>query len=243
MARFNPSYLFFQTRNFPLLPYLIYEAKKIKKSVPKLPPQSEKVILKGEKNGILILGESTVAGVGATELKSTLVGNLHSLFKSEYTFYNFGKNGIRASEVLPEFKSDLATIQSGKEGIILYLGGNDCFNLTSPNSYHRSLQKLIESLQSQFNPNWIFLGDIAPVHLFPAFSPLMKSYLYQQREFLRKEMKQLAATHKKVIFQEINLDLGSEFFSADGIHPSNLGYRKIAEFTFREIKEHLEEVK
>ncbi|WP_075352304.1 SGNH/GDSL hydrolase family protein [Algoriphagus marinus] len=188
----------------------------------------------------MIIGESTAAGVGASSMEFTIASYLHQLFQEEYSFYNFGKNGIRVAEVLLHFKSDLEELNSTKEGILLFLGANDCFKLTNPSAFNSSLQSLIESLQTQFDPNWIYLADIPPVHLFPAFSSLMKSYLYRQREFLRTEMKKLALKNKRLIFQEISLDLVPDFFSADGIHPSDLGYQKIAEFTFEGIKGYLE---
>ncbi|MDG1276400.1 MAG: GDSL-type esterase/lipase family protein [Algoriphagus sp.] len=240
MAGINPSYLLFQSRLFPLLPYLIYEAGKISKTGPKLSPQSEKVFLAGQEQSILILGESTAAGVGASAAGFTLSSYLHQLFLEKYSFYNLGKNGIRVGEVLPHFKSDLAELNSTKEGILLFLGANDCFKLTNPSAFYKSLQSLVASLQTQFEPKWIYLADIPPVHLFPAFSSLMKSYLYRQREFLRNEMKKLASKNNRLIFQEISLDLVPDFFSTDGIHPSDLGYQKIAEFTYEGIKEYLQ---
>jgi len=243
MSRFNPSYLLFQSKVFPLLPFLIYEANQIDKAGPKLPPQSIKAFLEGNHKELLILGESTAAGVGASGLEFTLAGHLHQLFEANFSLFNFGKNGIRLAEVLPHFQRDLAKLPQPKEGILLFFGANDCFRLTHPLSYRASLQRLIYRLEKQFDPKWIYLADIPPVHLFPAFSPLMKGYLYQQREFLRNEMRKLSASNPLMIFQEISLDLVPDFFSADGIHPSDLGYQKIAEFTFDGIKQYMDGIK
>jgi lysophospholipase L1-like esterase len=112
------------------------------------------------------------------------------------------------------------------------LGANDCFRLTNPTDYHRSLLKLIHSLELDFNPTWIYLADIPPVHLFPAFPSTLQSYLKSQREFLRDEMKQIAHGNPKILFDELNLNLKPDFFCEDLVHPSDIGYRAIAEFAF-----------
>jgi lysophospholipase L1-like esterase len=236
MERIDPYYLVFQISLLPLLPYLVYEALKIKKSTPRLPPISERLVLKGKSTELLLIGESTVAGVGITSSKFTLAGHIFSLYQGEFTVFNFGKNGIRASEILPFFKSDLEKTQTSKEGIFIFIGANDCFQLTNPKSFAKSLTDLIDGLEQLFQPHWIYLADIPPVQLFPAFSSIMKIYLQRQREFLRNEMKLISAKRNNLIFQEIQLDLVEAFFASDRIHPSDLGYQKIAEFAFEGIQ-------
>jgi len=239
MVKIDPSYLLFQTSLYPLLPYLVYEASKVKKSAPTLLAISERLVLKGKTSEILLIGESTAAGVGATSTNFTLAGHIFNLFKGECTISNFAKNGIRIAETLPLFEAELAKISKSKEGIFIFLGANDCFQLTSPKSFAKSLAGLIERLEQLFQPNWIYLADIPPVQLFPAFSPLMQSYLHRQREFLRNEMKSISANRNNLIFEEIKLKLEKNFFAADGIHPSDLGYQLIAEFAFEGIQNHV----
>jgi|GEM_PF-357565 lysophospholipase L1-like esterase len=241
MVKIDPSYLLFKTCLYPLLPYLAYEASKVKKSASALPAISERLVLKGKKSELLLIGESTAAGVGATSTDFTLAGHIFNLFKGEFTVSNFGKNGIRIAETLPFIEVELAGISKSKEGIFIFLGANDCFKLTSPKSFAKSFAELIDRLEQLFQPNWIYVADIPPVQLFPAFSPLMKSCLHRQREFLRNEMRLISANRDHVIFEKIKLELKESFFASDGIHPSDLGYQLIAEFAFEGIQKHLKE--
>jgi lysophospholipase L1-like esterase len=215
---------------------LAYEAWKVKRSVPNLPAISERLVFEGKTSELLLIGESTVAGVGATTTAFTLAGHIFNLFKGEYTVSNFGKNGIRIAETLPLFKAELEKNSKSIEGIFIFLGANDCFKWTSPKSFAKSLARLIEKLEQLFHPNWIYLADIPPVQLFPAFSPLMQGYLQKQREFLRNEMKSISVNRNNLVFEEIKLKLGKNFFASDGIHPSNFGYQLIAEFAFEGIR-------
>jgi lysophospholipase L1-like esterase len=48
-------------------------------------------------------------------------------------------------------------------------------------------------------------------------------------------MEDIAANDPKVIYHAIPMDLQPEFFSADGVHPSDLGYQKIAELAIEKM--------
>ncbi|MDI1321382.1 MAG: SGNH/GDSL hydrolase family protein [Algoriphagus sp.] len=232
MGKILSQYAVFQAKLYPVLPFLIYQAYKVKKQRPIPKAQSEFIKLGNGPQRLLILGESTAAGVGASSAESTLAGNIYRLFGETSTVTNLGKNGIRASQVLPFFAETLKTEKIQTNGIFIFLGANDCFQLTNPSDYNRSLLNLIRTLESDFNPDWIYLADIPPVHLFPAFPGLLQSYLKSQREFLREEMKQLARGNPKIVFDELILNLLPGFFCEDLVHPSDIGYRAIAEFAF-----------
>lgn len=236
-------YLEFQTKLFPVLPFLIYQAYNVRKKWPTPKAQSEFIKLGNGSRKLLVLGESTAAGVGASSEESTLAGNIYRLFGEDCSVTNMGKNGIRAGQILPFFSEKLKAEKTQTDGIFLFLGANDCFRLTNPTDYHRSLLQLIRSLELDFNPTWIYLADIPPVHLFPAFPPMLQSYLKSQREFLREEMKQIAHGNPKIIFDELILNLKPDFFCEDLVHPSDFGYRAIAEFAWDGIRKNKLEMK
>ncbi|MDF2158057.1 GDSL-type esterase/lipase family protein [Algoriphagus sp. CAU 1675] len=232
----NASYLGFQASLYPFLPFLYYEAYKVRKTREKLPSLSESLSVgKGIKK-ILILGESTAAGVGASSPEKSLGSRIHHFLKNDSTVKILGKNGLKVSEVLPTFSDQLEKINGDYEGIFLFLGGNDCFRLTHPQNYRSELQKLIRTLEEMFSPHWIYLADIPPVYSFPAFSPFVKYFMIRQRKFLQREMKKISMDNPKVIFDEISLNLNPDFFSRDGIHPSDCGYEEIAKFAIDGLK-------
>ncbi|MCS5489673.1 SGNH/GDSL hydrolase family protein [Algoriphagus limi] len=230
------GYWWFQTQLYPMLPYLIYQAKTVRKNNPLPPANSNHLILGNSQKRILILGESTAAGMGASQPETTLAGNIFRLFQEKYQVINLGKNGLRAKELIPTFKEDLEINPSKVEGVFLFIGANDCFRLTKPLNYKSELENIISWLKKNFSPNWIYLSAIPPVHIFPAFTPQLKYFLLRQRKFLSSEMEQIASQDSNVIYQEIRFDLTPEFFADDGIHPSDKGYQGIAQFAFDGIK-------
>ena len=229
-------YWLFQLQLFPWLPFLVYQAKKVRKSSPKLPAHSPLLTLgQGEKH-VLVLGESTVAGVGASSATTTLAGNFSRIFGDSYQIETIGKKGLRVKEAFSLYLKHKNSERKKSEGVILFLGANDCFLLTSPQEFKKELESLIQQIQVATGSEWIYLAAIPPVHLFPAFSEQMRSFLYRQRNYLLHEMEAIAARKPQVIFHQIPMDLQPEFFSADGIHPSDLGYQKIAELAIEKMK-------
>lgn len=224
------EYRKFQAKLYPVLPFLMIQAFKVRKMRHLHPSISESVILGNGERKVLILGESTAAGVGASTQEFTLVGHLFQQLGQNFTLFNFGKNGLRASQALSHFEENLNSIPGKFEGVLLFLGANDCFRLTHPGNYRSELEGLIQYLKGNFSPDWIYLADIPPVQVFPAFPKLLQHYLNQQRTFLQKEMISISDKRKGVLFDPIKIEINPLFFASDLIHPSDAGYQKIAEF-------------
>ena len=235
-------YWIFQLRLYPWIPFLVYQAKQVRKSSPKLPSQSSLLTLGQGENHILLLGESTVAGVGASAPAHTLAGNFYRLLGESFQIETIGKKGLRVKDALSLYLQHRKTQVQKSQGAILFLGANDCFLLTSPYAFKKEVEALILQIQINTSAQWIYLAAIPPVHLFPAFSKKMQSFLQVQRNYLQAELEKIASNHPKVIYQEIPMDLQPEFFSADGVHPSDLGYQKIAELAFEKLNPKTEKV-
>ncbi len=228
-------YWFFQLHLYPWVPFLVYQAKQIRKSSPSLPSQSSLLTLGHGENHILLLGESTVAGVGASSPAHTLAGNFHRLLGESYQIETIGKKGLRVKEALSLFYQHRQEQTRKFKGVILFLGANDCFLLTSPDAFKKEVETLIHQIQQATSSEWIYLAAIPPVHLFPAFSKRMKAFLQVQRSYLQSKLEKIAHNHPNVIYHGIPMDLQPEFFSADRIHPSDLGYQKIAELAVEKL--------
>lgn len=230
-------YWFFRLKLLPNLPFLIREASSIRQHGIKLPSLAQKLSIGAGNSIILILGESTAAGVGASGTEHTLAGNFYRMLGNSWKIENIGKNGLRVAKAYELYRNSDCSSLHKLTGLALFLGANDCFKLTSPSTFHKQLKSLIDQISIDLNPDWIYLADIPPVHLFPAFSEKMKSFLCTQRAFLQQEMASLAVSNQKIVFDPISLDLSPDFFSKDQIHPSDLGYQKIAEFAVDGLKQ------
>ena len=249
----------------PILPILYYQGKRIRRNVPVLPEAREPYgTVKGfgsENLNIIILGESTIAGVGVDTHKEGFAGAFaHKL--SELTGMNivwnvYAKSGFNARQVnkslVPHIKEENA------DCIIIGLGGNDAFELNRPIRWRKHIGQLIESLQNRFSYTPIVFTNMPPIREFPAFTPFIQWTIGNLVEILGDELESLVNSYRNVHFmsKKITFDewikrthLGntvSDFFS-DGVHPSKLTYelwgQDMANYIFeRGIIKHEESIK
>ncbi|MDA0314957.1 MAG: GDSL-type esterase/lipase family protein [Bacteroidetes bacterium] len=179
-------YWLFQLQLFPWLPFLVFQAKKVRQTSPKLPSQSSLLTLGHGEKHVILLGESTAAGVGASAAAYTLAGNFSRILEESYQIETIGKKGLRVKEAISLYQLHKKSRTNKTEGVILFLGANDCFLLTSPQDFKRELESLIQQIKVATDVNWIYLAAIPPVHLFSAFSERMRYFLHLQREYLQR---------------------------------------------------------
>lgn len=175
---------------------------------------------------ILILGDSTAVGTGASHSEDSIAGRLaHDFPNAEIV--NLGKNGGLISDVTKQINS----VKHEKfDLIIISVGGNDVWSLTSLNSIGTNLNYIFSTATTMNQGKVFFLlyNNIGDAPIFPGFI----------RFFLKNRCNKI---HNRIIitadFREIPViklfteDTDNPFikspatlFAKDGIHPSSSGY-------------------
>ncbi|AFL84793.1 hypothetical protein Belba_2227 [Belliella baltica DSM 15883] len=222
----------------PSYPFLLFAGKKLRKKIIKLPSQSEylEFLSKKENPNLLIIGESTAAGVGASEAYKTFAANISTSLEDR-NVYNIGKNGLKASGLNARFQKHKNKVPQYFETCIILIGANDCFQFTPPSKFSYELKVFISEFISSSSCKKIIIPLIPPVHQFPAIPLIIRFFLGLHRKVLGLEVKQLAALIPEVTFIDQNQFYEPDFFAEDGIHPSDLGYLKMSEMILFQIKE------
>lgn len=222
----------------PCLPFLFWEGKRIRKSIPKLIEPADNKGVTGnfsQSIHVLVLGESTMAGVGVSSHREGFTGHLAASLSSrlqrKINWQVVAKSGTTAATA-----ADLLTsLPAGPSPdlIVVGLGGNDTFRFRSPWAWRRDLERLIGRLHGQFPGKPILFANMPPTSSFPAFSPLVKFLLGNLTELLRQELEDLAKGYTDVHFDNSKITLkqwvtaerpvGALF--SDGVHPSGLTYQ------------------
>lgn len=180
--------------------------------------------LPGEPLRLLVLGESTVVGVGVDQLQAALVGRLASALAARegrpVAWRACGENGITAEQarerLLPQVLDqpfDLA---------LLVFGVNDTTHLTSLARWEAALGSMAEALVARGAT--VAFSSVPPLQHFTALPWLLRRLLGLRAGLLDTRLRQLAVS-VGAGHHTVDLEFSAEYLARDGYHPSGLGYR------------------
>lgn len=181
-----------------------------------------RILNEGQKNHILILGDSTAYGTGAAMVQETLAGRFAHDFPNIET-HNYAINGSLTRDVFKQLEN---VQDSNYKLVIISTGGNDTWHFTNIESVARDIRSIIEKakLISHGHVILIIYNNIASGPVFPFF---IRSTLLRRTDRINKLFIAIAAelgVEAVPIFLE-GEKCPSDFFARDGLHPSSEGYR------------------
>ncbi|MHA6693517.1 SGNH/GDSL hydrolase family protein [Homoserinimonas sp. A520] len=224
----------------PLAPVLLAQGRWLRRTIPRLPDAA--LPWTGELAGpapirLLVLGDSTAAGVGAATQDEALPGFLAREFQSRFgrgtTWRALGRNGATARDVITDHLADA----TGEvfDVVFLTIGANDALGMRSRTVFSRDVRHIVDELRA-VNPDALIL-----VSLMPRFDRF---------ESLRNPVRWNLALHAA------SLDAGARasvaelqgvfavpkpppytptFWASDGFHPGPDGYREWVAFALGEV--------
>lgn len=249
------KYFFQGLANLILFPLLIWQGKKIKKTIPKLPEAADPsgFIQNGENTlSILFLGESTVAGIGVASHKDGFSGSfakyLSNVRKCSVQYDVVAKSGYTAAKV--EAKLIPKIPDKTYQLIVVGLGGNDSFRLTPPWKWKADLKAIIENLRQQFPQAHIAFASTPPIHIFPAFPRLIQFAVGNWSKLHALKIQDTIINLENIsyhamdfgldyCYQKLNIPADVNLLFSDGVHPSKLTYKVWAEEMVERLKQNL----
>lgn len=190
---------------------------------------------------ILVVGDSTAYGVGASTADRSVIGLLAQDLPN-FTIVNAAENGSKLAQT---YQKIMSLPELSFDSVIILTGGIDTISLTSQKTMTDLLQQTIEQLKKVCT-NKVFLvsvNNVGATQFFPY--PLNLLCTYRSRQ-ITELCGQVASKNQIVhipLFLEKDQDpfyaSPKKFISYDGIHPNDEGYKiwydKIAPI----IREHL----
>jgi lysophospholipase L1-like esterase len=215
----------------PFYPFLYLQGQWVRKRIGVLPGASGDIrgrIGRGDRTvKLLVIGESTVAGLGARTHETALAGPF-SFFLSEalerpVEWLAIGKNGVTARRTIDELVP-LVPDDEEFDFVLLGVGGNDVLKVSSPKRWRADMMELISIMRERYPECGIFMTNAPAVHLSPVLPQPIKGLLGGLAKMHDINTKEFTRDLERVYYFHRPTEVPHDFW-ADGIHPSETGYR------------------
>jgi lysophospholipase L1-like esterase len=204
-----------------LFPLMIVQAIWVRLTVPQLGEakgQREGAAGSGKRLRILVVGDSSAAGVGASTQSEALAGRLVSTLIDDFevNWKLVANSGWKTAELhhflkhLPPAHYDIALTAAGV---------NDITSRQSMSACLREQVKLVELLRDRFEVRHILISGLPPVHRFPSLPNPLRWYIGAQAKKLDAAIRILVRDQADCDHIRLNFPVGPENMASDGFHP------------------------
>lgn len=223
----------------PIAPFLLLQGQIVRWKVGVLPDAAgDRHGKYGEADGaakLFVIGESTVAGLGARTHELALAGqfakSLSEHLGSAVEWKVVGKNGVTARRTIDELLPQMPDEKF--DYILVGLGGNDVMKLSSPVKWRRDMTELLSLLRDKNPDAVIFLSNCPMIVHSPIMPQPVKAILWELSQMHNDNIKEFTRDMERVFYYPQPVDVRLEGFFADGLHPSEQGYADWAEDMMR----------
>jgi len=175
---------------------------------------------------VLVIGESTVAGVGAPDHAQGLTGQLAGALSARtgrpVRWRAVGKNGVTAKTtrtlLLPRVPAEPVDL------IVVVLGVNDTKDLVAVPVWQRHLRALFAELRARVGPAPLLASGVPPMADFPALPVPLRQVLGLRAAAMDAALRAVVAQTPGAVWMGGFGAVGAEMFCRDRFHPGPRGY-------------------
>jgi len=231
----------------PVAPVLFAQGKRLRRTTPLLPdaalPWSGRFDSRTSTGQpalrLLVLGDSTAAGVGAQTQNEALPGNLArelgTRWGMDVAWIAMGANGATAHDLVERFLGP-ATAEP-YDFVFLTIGANDALGIRSRRAFGRDLRVILSALRTASPDATIMMSSLPAFFRFVLLPNPLRFNLYLHSQNLEREARHVVADYPGVIMSPPPPPYTEGFFATDLFHPSASGYRDWAEFAVNDAFE------
>ncbi|MBK8809577.1 MAG: SGNH/GDSL hydrolase family protein [Acidobacteria bacterium] len=234
LFRLQSIYIVGGTALLPLMPFLYLQGQYMRRKIGRLPDASGPTTGRtGDGDSparLLVLGESTAAGVGASTHDNALSGHFSRSLSEKVgqpvDWTVVGRSGITVGETIVELVPQIPEIEF--DYILLALCGNEVLKLRSPRETRRDMTRLIGILREKSPRATFFITNAPAIRLSPVLPDPLRSVLGYLSALHDANARDFTAGLERVYYYH-QPTFAPEGFFADGIHPSEFGYQMWSE--------------
>jgi lysophospholipase L1-like esterase len=216
-------------------PVLLVQGRRLKREIPRLPDAVGP--WHGEFAGpdpirLLVLGDSTAAGVGAPTQDDALPGNLARELGSRWgrgvRWRAIGETGATARDLVQRYLAEAASEQW--DVVFLSIGSNDAQALRSRAAFRHDVRVILRRLRAS-SPHAVMIVSSLPAFFrFAALPNPVRFNLYLHAQNLEQGARRMVRDEPGVVMSPPPPPYTDGFFASDGFHPSAQGYRDWVRF-------------
>lgn len=220
-------------------PVVLAQGRRLRRTTPRLPDAARP--WEGELAGpdplrLLVLGDSTAAGVGAPTqqlaLPGRLAGALHERTGRGIAWRAVGENGATAHDLCERYLDE--ALESPADLLFLSVGANDALAMRSARAFAADVRHVLEAFDTA-NPRAFTLMSSLPV--FGRFALLpqpLRTALYRHSLALEGAARAMIAPRPNALMSSDPPPYAEDFWASDLFHPSSHGYRDWATWAIDE---------
>jgi len=220
-------------------PVVLTQGRRVRRATPRLPEAAPP--WNGELAGpnplrLLVLGDSTAAGVGAPTQREALPGHLSRTLTARtgrgIHWRAVGKNGATARDIVERFLDD--ALAEPADLLFLTIGANDAMQMRGASTFARDIRQILNVFDGR-NPEAFTLVSSLPV--FGRFALLpepLRTSLYRHSLALEAAERAVVAARGNAVMSNDPPPYADDFWADDLFHPGPSGYRDWAEWAVDE---------
>ncbi len=214
-----------------LMPVLLVQAVYLRRTVLKLPEADgprKGTVGQGPPLRVLVLGDSSAAGVGVQTQEQALLGQVSCRLADVATveFELLALTGVRTGDALQMLRAHPEQIY---DVVVVALGVNDVTKVVSLRRWIAQQSTLLDRLTGDFGARFVVLSGVPPMEQFPLLPQPLRWVLGRQAARFDDALRRLVDGRNDAVVVKIDMRLDQSNMAADGYHPGPVVYDAWAE--------------
>jgi lysophospholipase L1-like esterase len=181
---------------------------------------------------LLVIGDSTAAGVGVDDADLGLGGQLaHALAARTgrpVEWRAVGRNGATARDLVRHFMH--SALEGPADLVFLSVGANDALGMRSARAFRRDVGRLVSETFAAHPAAILLMSSLPAFFRFQLLPDPLRRSLYRHSQALERVARTLVDAHPRAHMSPPPPPYTDGFFATDEFHPSAIGYKDWAGF-------------
>lgn len=223
----------------PTGPVLIAQARRLRRDTPRLPdaaPPWQGALPGPRPLRLLVLGDSTAAGVGADTQDDALPGALARELTARLgrgvDWRAVGRNGATARDLITHYLGE--AIAAPADLVFLSVGANDALGIRSRGAFARDIRTIVARLREANPTATIIMSSLPAFHRFELLPNPLRWNLALHSRSLEDAARAIMDATPNATMSPKPPPYTAGFFASDLFHPSAQGYRDWARFAIED---------